>query len=191
MTFAADLKISIAERLPKGQVDLVENLRFLYHLMVASENLLEVGRLAAQDDELRDFYTRHLDEERGHAQWLEADLIAADLGVGPIKRCAMLAAGVQYYLQFHVNPASLLGYMAVLECFPISAGTLADLEAKVGPILLRTIRHHAEADPQHGAELLAFIDTRPFIDQASIYESAMMTCSFLTEAAQQMEPRNG
>lgn len=166
---------------------LAANLCFLYHTMKASEHLLHVGVLTSVDVNLRDYYTKHLEEEEGHADWLLRDLTEGGVDSSTIPRQSMQMAGVQYYLMFHVNPASLLGYMAALECFPAPMELIEQLEALHGKPLLRTMRYHSEHDPKHAKDLLAFIDLRPQRDYAAIMEAAEQAIQCLTLASQQME----
>jgi hypothetical protein len=193
MAFASDLKTMMqVKRLRMPKLDfldrgvLIGNLGFMYHVMRASENLLHVGCEVARDPLLLDFYVDHLKEETGHADWLQKDLIEAGADFGTIPREAMLMAGVQYYLLYHVSPASLLGYMAALECFPLPLSDVEILEFAHGTSLLRTLRYHSEHDPDHGRALLDFIDRRPIPEHGAIMESALQACHFMTAASVQM-----
>ena len=119
LTFGHDLKsLLFVRRFSMQPVDLsnprvlARNLHWLYHLMVASENLLLVAAASTfqegPPDPLHLYFMEHLEEERGHAEWLKADLAEAGLPVGPVPREVMLTVGVQYYLIYHVQPALLL-----------------------------------------------------------------------------------
>jgi len=139
---------------------LLSNLVFMHQLMVAAEPLLELA-IEHSEGSLRDYFAQHLEEERGHAPWLADDLANAGVDVKAIapSRIAVALAGGMYYLIRHVSPLCLLGYMLVLECFPPALADIAELENLHGKDLLRTVRHHAEHDPDHGADLLRIIDT--------------------------------
>lgn len=199
MSFSSDLKLLMqVRRLRMPLLDLQDrkvfeaNLCFVYHMIRASEGLLRVGQEVTKDKALREFYKAHGEEEAGHADWLEADMAVGGIASVSIPREAMMMAGVQYYLLYHVNPASLLGYMAALECFPTSLGFIEELEKLHGKALCRTMRYHAEHDIAHGAELLAFIDTRPKGEHAAIREAATQACHFMTNAVSSMrEPAHG
>ena len=167
------------------------NMTFLYHMMKASESLLLIARQMTMDPFLKTYYDNHLEEERGHAQWLQRDLIEGGFDFAAIPREAILMAGVQYYLLFHVSPASLLGYMAVLELTPMPMEQIAALEAAYGVAALRTLRYHAEHDVDHGRDLLSFIESRPTHEQAAIMESASQACYFMNAAMPDMEISNG
>lgn len=141
-------------------MELISNLVFLYHTIVASEKLLE---LTAEHStgELRDYFTRHLEEERGHAQWLAEDLrtVGIDVKKTRIPVEAVQMVGSIYYFILHVDPVALLGYMRVLEGSPIAMDELERLEKLYSRELLRTLRYHVEHDPKHFQELESIINT--------------------------------
>ncbi len=148
------------------------NLRFVHGLILASEPLIEEVLQRDMGNVLRDFYEQKLDDEAGHADWLEADLLR--LGENPgLEWAAAQVAGTQYYLVRHGPPEALLGYMAALECRPMPLDTVSMLEDVYGP--LRTLRYHAEHDREHGAELLEFIGKPSEI----ILRNAELTASML------------
>lgn len=158
---------------------LLANLTFMHQLMVAAEPLLELA-IEYSDGSLRDYFVQHLEEERGHAPWLADDLASAGVDIkasGP-SRIAVALAGGMYYMIRHVSPACLLGYMLVLECFPPALADIAELENLHGKDLLRTVRHHAEHDPDHGADLLRVIDAHYSPD---ILGCAVETVRYLNE----------
>lgn len=141
--FASDLKLAVQlKRLQMRSINLAEprimhaNLVFVYHMIKASENLLRMARIMARDPRLVAYYSERLLDESGHAEWLAHDLLQAAVPHHVIPREAMLMAGVQYYLLFHVSAASLLGYMAVLECFPMPVEMVEQLERVHGTLSL-------------------------------------------------------
>lgn len=133
---------------------LKSNMSFLHGTMLASEELLRRA-IDKSDGELREYFARHLEEERGHLAMQAQDL--ARLGVDPIPTFPEAAklAGAQYYYIEHENPALLLGYMAALEGNPLPLEYVDQLEAAYGP--LTCLRHHAIHDRDHGPELRAQI----------------------------------
>ncbi len=163
---------------------LVRNLLFTYHTMRASESLLRIGRMMAETDSpLAAYYNRHLAEEAGHAVWMATDLKegAPEIDLSLIPREAMQVAGVAYFMILHVNAAALLGYMLVLEGFPLPLTVLGQLESRHGKTLLRTVRYHAENDTDHRDDLLDFLDS-PALDhsaQLAIRECAISTAHAL------------
>jgi len=154
---------------------LIHNLVFLHGIMTASERLMEVAASKAKGW-LKDYFLTHLEEERGHAAWMADDLKTAGVDVGLPNIQAMELAGAMYYLIEHVSPVCLLGYMAVLEGFPVKLSTIEGLEALHGKQLLHCLRYHAENDPEHRKELFHAIDRAndPLIEQAARYTQQKM-----------------
>ena len=135
---------------------MLDYLIFWYQVMVASEPLLEDAIAGLKDDgwegDLKAFYKKHLEDERNHAKWLREDIGDHSIGLSFI---AAALAGTQYYLIRHVHPVALMGYMIALEGGYISPEIIARIEAELGPQASRTVRIHAEADPNHIQELLS------------------------------------
>ena len=138
-----------------------------------------------------DYLDGHVDEERGHDDWLLDDL--ALLGVDPeevVRRPppAAVAAlvGSQYYWVEHVHPVALLGYMLLLEGYPPSAATVDELRRATGhpAAAFRTLLAHADLDPHHGAELDAVLDRLPLTaeQRALLGVSALTSAALLTDA---------
>jgi hypothetical protein len=136
--------------------EIKRQLAFTLQYMVATERLLGEASMEC-GGELRQYYLRHLEEERHHAQWLQEDLDGFTI---PLDGAAVGMAGSAYYFIKHVNPAALLGYMLALER-PMPLDKLAELEAAHGVKLFRTVRLHAEEDVQHRADLLELIEKQP------------------------------
>lgn len=165
---------------------LVENLIFLWHVMKAAENLLVQAISCTPAGELRVYFEHHLTEERGHAEWLAEDLASVGINVRktPIPREACEMVGTVYYMIFHADPAALLGYMHVLESWPMPEQRFIELEREYPPSLLRTARHHAKHDPEHLADLDAVIaslspERRKLVDQTQ-----HMTLRYIRQAAE-------
>jgi hypothetical protein len=166
---------------------LIPNLIFLYHVMVASEPLLCAAIERTTDAQLKAYFENHLEEERDHAQWLAEDLASADIDVGKTQPplVAVQMAGSLYYLIFHVHPAALLGYMEVLESWPMDKERFKARAQGYPPELLRTLNHHIDHDPAHLEDLRAIIDSVP--EHAGlIRDVGLMTRRYLQEAALQI-----
>lgn len=170
---------------------MIDNLVFMHQVIIASENLLRTA-IAACDDtpfgrRLAAYYRAHLDEERGHEQWLAEDLASAGIDVAamPLSLKAVEMAGTQYYVIQHVHAVSLLGYMAVLEGDPMPLETVAALEAAHGKALFRTLRYHAEHDIEHGKDLNEILGEVPQELMHHVINSANQTRHYLTEAAKE------
>lgn len=166
---------------------LIPNLIFLYHLIRASENLLCVAIAQTPPGRLKEYFEQHLQEEQGHAQWLAEDLRCVDIDVAKtqVPLLAVQMAGSVYYLIYHAHPAALLGYMRVLESWPMKKERFAELGRAYPKALLRTVNHHIEHDPQHLKDLLDIIATMPQ-HHALIDDVSAMTRNYLAQAAQQI-----
>lgn len=159
--------------------NVVANLVFIHQVITASEGLLEAA-VEASEGELQEYFISHLEEERGHEKWLAADLMTqgVDVKTVPLSRKAVEMAGSQYYLIKHVNPSCLLGYMAVLEGFPVEIQAVEILESLHGKDLFKTLRYHCEHDLEHRKELFAMIDKFPSDD---ILRNAVQTAIYMNE----------
>ena len=170
---------------------LISNLVFMFHTMRASEDLLE---LAAElsTGVLKTYFVEHLCEERGHAEWLRADLMSAGVDVmqTSIPRQAVELVGTQMYLIRYLHPCALLGYMTLMECFPMDAAMLDELERAHGKELMRTARHHAEHDIGHGSELLSVIDSLSPYEQAIVIESGTQAAMYFAGALHALAQMN-
>jgi hypothetical protein len=164
---------------------LIPNLIFVYHTIVASENLLRVAISQTSDPSLKQYFEKHLEEERDHAQWLAEDLecINIEAAQTEVPLLAVQMAGSVYYLIFHAHPAALLGYMRVLESWPMDKAKLAERAKPYPKALLRTVNHHIAHDPGHLEDLLAVIASVP--QHAKLIEDvATMTRNYLYQAAE-------
>jgi hypothetical protein len=165
------------------------NLAFAMQMIVASEGLLRAGiaKLAPEagafEVDLLKYYVEHLEEETGHYEWLRDDLDGEEFG---FHWGAAELAGMQYYLVEHVHPGTLLGYMLVLECFPMPLEQVEHLESIHGTRLLRTVRYHAVHDQDHGRDVLALVERAPDQLKGWIFENAIQTAHRIGRAQEQM-----
>lgn len=114
---------------------------------------------------LASYLETHIEEEAGEDEWLLQDLEA--LGVDrstvlehvPSPKVARLV-GAQYYWVLHVDPVSVLGYLAALERDPPSLEFIDELIQRTGfdRAAFRTLIAHAERDPDHAVELDDLLD---------------------------------
>jgi hypothetical protein len=166
---------------------LIPNLIFVYHTIVASENLLRVAIAQSPEGTLKHYFEQHLEEERDHAKWLAEDLLCVEIEA-PRTQVPLLAvqmAGSIYYLIYHAHPAALLGYMRVLESWPMDKARFAERAKPYPKGLLRTLNYHIDHDPDHFRDLLAIIEALP--EQAKLIEDvAAMTRNYLRQAAAQV-----
>jgi hypothetical protein len=145
----------------------------------ASVPLMETTLAAARglpDDPvavlLADYLERHIPEERGHDDWLLADL--ESIGVPRDQVCSVMPSpavaalvGAQYYWAQHVHPVGLLGYIGLLEGYPPARLDIERMQAATGygSEAFRTLLLHADLDPHHGAELDDLLDSLPLTDR--------------------------
>jgi Iron-containing redox enzyme len=145
---------------------------------------------------LREYLRGHIAEERGHDEWIVADLAAAGEDPG---RCvagipgADVAAlvGAQYYWLEHYHPVTLLGYIAVLEGNPPKPRLAEHLMRVTGlPVpAFRTLRAHAELDPGHAAAVFTLLDElkltpgqRLAVDRSALH-SLLLATQIMTSLA--------
>jgi hypothetical protein len=179
---------------------------FMSHAVIrASVPLMEAACRRAQalrDDAVADlvaeYFAAHIEEERGHDDWLLEDLAA--IGVPPEETLTRppsptVAAfvGSQYYWIEHYHPVGLLGYVALLEGYPPIASDIESLRRRTsyGPEAFRTLSLHAELDPRHGEELDAVIDSLPLTprQRTVLGLSAISSVQQMTKAVQEVLER--
>jgi hypothetical protein len=191
MKISEEIKQTIQGVMSKGkQPDitdaktLVSNMIFLYHTMKASENLISVAITTATNPEVSDYLLHHLEEERNHDEWLKEDLltIGVDVSKTIIPREAVEMVGSIYYLIYHLNAVALLGYMMVMESFPMNLSIVRYLEGFHGKPLLRTLRYHAEHDIKHGKELEELVDSLSTDEQAIVRQTAFQSAMYFKAA---------
>ena len=176
------------------QVDLSDkatlgsNFIFLYHTMKASENLLKVAANNASTEELRQYCIHHLAEEKSHEKWLAEDLLSVGIDVTktiiPIEAVEM--CGSIYYLICHLDACALLGYMLLMECFPMNLSLLGYYESIHGKQLFRTARYHAENDISHGKDILEMIDKLPPTEQSIVKQTAFQSAIYFNRAIERL-----
>jgi hypothetical protein len=137
-----------------------------------------------------EYLERHIEEERGHDQWLLEDLEI--LGVRAVEVWARApvdstarAVGAQYYWIRHDHPVALLGYVAVVEGRPPSVEFLDGTIETTGlpRSAFRTLYGHAQTDVGHGNDLRALLDRLPLQPrhESLLVRSAFHTVAELTE----------
>lgn len=170
-------------------------LRTMHGVIRASVPLME---LAAQccaerpDDpvsaSLRGYLLGHIDEERGHDDWLLDDLAALGHAAGPLAATppaptVARLVGAQYYWIRHHHPVALLGYIAVLEGNAPHEGLVTRFLEPAGlpAAAVRTVRDHAALDTAHLQAVFELIDSLPLTpDQSTaIAVSALCTAEAL------------
>ena len=120
------------------------------------------------------YLEHHVDEERGHDDWLLEDLAALGrsreevLAVPPSSAVAALV-GAQYYWIEHYHPVALLGYIGLLEGYPPTIADVAALMERTGypREAFRTVIRHAELDPLHRDDFDEALDGLPLTSEQS------------------------
>ena len=149
---------------------------------LAASHCVELGADDPVGPSLRRYLAEHIVEERGHDEWLLADLAAlGDDPAGwlgrPVPSVVARLVGAHYYWVSHHHPVSLLGYIAVMEGNAPSA-TLADwivARAGVPEAAVRTVREHAELDVAHSDAVIDLLDRLPLTaDQAGAVATAAL-----------------
>lgn len=151
----------VREALPGYLID-------LWHGMRGAIGLLEAATarsrsLAAEcpvSRQLSEYYQRHIEEERGHDEWLLADL--ERLGVDPIQAMQTLPSvqvaellGTMHFWVLNVHPVAALSYFYVVERHPPNVALLDWMvrQRAVPRAALQTFFRHAVIDVAHGDEL--------------------------------------
>ncbi|HEX6757618.1 MAG TPA: iron-containing redox enzyme family protein, partial [Propionibacteriaceae bacterium] len=171
----------------------------------ASVPLMETALTTARtlpDDQvavlLADYLKHHIPEERGHDDWLLADLDSIGIPRDQVLRrvpSPTIAAlvGSQYYWMQHVHPVGLLGYIALLEGYPPKRQDIGQMQAATGygPEAFRTLLLHADLDPHHGDDLDHLLDSLPLTEQqlTLIGLSAIASVQLITQAQQELLDR--
>jgi Iron-containing redox enzyme len=141
------------------------------------------------------YLDKHIGEEMWHDDWLLEDL--QRLGISPTAATGHVPSpvitamvGAQYYYIHHVHPAVFLGYIAVLEGYPPSEGLARTAAERTGyPITaFRTLRKHANLDPQHCRDLDAALDMIPLEPtvHAMLRANALRTLDYLIQFANEI-----
>jgi hypothetical protein len=141
---------------------------------------LERARATAAEDPaaagLAAYLEHHVEEERGHDDWLLEDLAVLGrsreevLGQVPSASVAALV-GAQYYWIEHYHPVAVLGYIGLLEGYPPSIADVDALMARTGyeREAFRTLIRHSELDPLHAADFDEAVDRLPLTtEQAAV-----------------------
>jgi pyrroloquinoline quinone (PQQ) biosynthesis protein C len=169
----------------------------------ASVTLMEAAQerashLAATDPvaaAMVQYLAKHIPEERHHDEWLLDDLEAVGVPrsevlsrIPPATVAALV--GAQYYWTFHYHPAALLGYLAVLEGYPVSADELDRVIARTGlpRRAFRTLLEHSDLDLDHRDELYQALDDLPLTPRQStlIAVSAFATLHLATRVIEEI-----
>jgi hypothetical protein len=188
----------LAEIFPRFLLAIHGSVRATIPLMEAATTIArgrsETDQICAR---LLPYFAQHIEEERGHEEWLLQDLEAIGVGRDDAFGCvpnATIAAvvGAQYYWIFHAHPVALLGFFAVLEGNPPVAADLMAVEERTGlpAEAFRMLRYHAEVDAVHAAEIYSLLDSLPLstLDAQLVGISALHTLAMLESFFHNLAP---
>ena len=143
---------------------LVETFHYVKHsceLMAAAR-----ARLAPQRVELRAYLEQHIEEERGHEEWVLNDLERLGYDRDAVVASQPLAEtismiGSQMYVVNCLRPAGLVGYVYMMESRPPNAGLLRALQEtySIPPDAMTFLSRHGETDIGHAQELRHVLNT--------------------------------
>ncbi|HJV90915.1 MAG TPA: iron-containing redox enzyme family protein [Holophagaceae bacterium] len=126
------------------------------------------------------YLTRHVEEERGHADWVLDDLEALGFDRAIEARrlpsgAAVALLGCAYIWVDQHHPVGILGFLAVLEGRPMTVPFLESVIARSGlpREAFRFYLDHARLDPFHGAEIHGLMDE---LDLSPAQEEAISLC---------------
>lgn len=142
------------------------------------ERALERAQAAASEDAaaegLAEYLDHHVDEERGHDDWLLEDLEVLgrpreEVLARPPSASVAALVGAQYYWIEHYHPVALLGYIGLLEGYPPTIADVDALMARTGyeREAFRTLIRHAELDPLHRDDFDEALDRLPLTAEQS------------------------
>ncbi len=136
------------------------------HARRLSEGADPVSRL------LVPYLAKHIQEEAHHDDWLLEDLeaigyVPESLRSRPPSMNVAYLVGSQYYWTYHYHPVCLLGYISILEGYPVTPEQIEEMRQATGypPQAFRTLMKHADLDPHHRDDLDALLDRLPLTEQ--------------------------
>lgn len=147
----------------------------MYHYVKFSCPLMELvaSRLDTGYGPVIDYLKRHIEEERGHEEWVLNDLEALGYERERVRRSlpareTIALIGTQLYMLQVLNPIGYLGYIYALESNPPTIESVNALSQRLGIPLtaLFTLTEHAKSDPQHLADLNRILDSEVITREA-------------------------
>ncbi len=160
-----------------------------YQVMRAFIPLVDLALLVLEEkhdispfcDTLHTYYYHKTVDEDGHAGMLLEDLEHVPGALALINEIPDPAivdmVGGQYYLLEHVHPASLLGYIGLLEGFQASIAVVDAMaeKSKLPAAAFRTLRMHAIVDVEHRKECEEVLNEVPLALQRLVVLSGQRT----------------
>jgi pyrroloquinoline quinone (PQQ) biosynthesis protein C len=143
----------------------------LYHVVWHFNPVCAAAASRVSDDQkqVRHFLYDHMNEEKGHEEWVVADLDAVGVKAGEVKDYKptehMLALnGYNYWAADRRHPCSVLGMLYALEVIasvyggPLTA-SISDSLLLQGDRGISFISSHATLDAEHMADLRVILNT--------------------------------
>jgi hypothetical protein len=137
-----------------------------------------------------EYFERHIEEERGHDEWVLDDLELMGVDRQDVLRripspTAARLVGAQYYWILHYHPVALFGYFAVKEGFPPQPALIEGLIERTGypRKAFHSFAAHGELDPGHIEELHEALDSLPLTreHETVVGLSAIATSELMAE----------
>lgn len=165
----------------------------LYHLVwhFNTVSAAATSRLSDSHRQVRYFLYQHMQEEKGHEDWVLNDLAALSvsrdtaLAYAPSPHTLALT-GYNYWAADRKHPCSVLGMLYVLEVIAsVYGGPLANAQKErlllQGELGVSFINSHATLDAEHMRELREIANTLDDAEaQAGIVESALVNFHHFT-----------
>ena len=138
-----------------------------------------------------EYFERHIEEERGHDDWVLDDLELMGVDREDVLRripgpTAARVVGAQYYWILHYHPVALFGYFAVKEGFPPQPALIDGLIERTGypRAAFHSFAAHGELDPGHIQELHEALDSLPLTreHETVVGLSAIATSELMAES---------
>lgn len=138
-----------------------------------------------------EYFERHIEEERGHDEWVLDDLELMGVDREDVLRripgpTAARVVGAQYYWILHYHPVALFGYFAVKEGFPPQPALIDGLIERTGypRAAFHSFAAHGELDPQHRKEIDEALDALPLTreHETVVGLSAIATSELMAES---------
>jgi hypothetical protein len=182
----------VAELWPRYLVSMHTVIRTTEALMATA---VESARELADTDPVAagaaEYFERHIEEERGHDEWVLDDLELMGVARDDVLRgvpgvTAARVVGAQYYWVLHYHPVALFGYFAVKEGFPPQPELIERLIEGTGypRAAFHSFAAHGELDPQHRREIDEALDALPLTSdhETVVGLSAIATSELLAES---------
>jgi hypothetical protein len=191
---------NVFDKTSNFRVTYLRYLLMLYSIVKASAPLLKLAGERARHEAstkgspwygLADYFETHHNEEIGHDEWLIADLeqlgfLRSDVLSTKAHPSVAAMVGSQYYWILHEQPLMLLGYIFVLEGYPIDVRTIEKWQESSGlpKEAFQTVRRHAIMDIGHRQEFMTLM--RSFnandVPFGEIFVSVLRTCELCSQA---------